>query len=160
MKAIIRITIIRQRGRDLTSKNEDYGPDGNPDSPIPRNWLSTNHFIGSSKLDLEANTTPPDDAIKDYNEGHTAQGSGSAAHGQAISQYSNQNGADDGAQAGEEGNQGSRAAVEQVGCDGTLVGIDLTESVLFGPQLGTAGLEQLTVIRAEKHGATSAKNSG
>jgi hypothetical protein len=59
--------------------------------------LSTNHCVSSSKLDLEANTTPPYDAIKDYNEGHTAQGSGSAVYGQPISQYSNQNRADDGA---------------------------------------------------------------
>jgi hypothetical protein len=78
----------------------------------------------TSELDLETDTSRPDEDVEEEHDATADESSRPAAEGGAVEHETNEDGADDGAETGKEGDEGAGTAVVQEGDDGPLVGVD------------------------------------
>lgn len=76
------------------------------------------------KLDLEGETADPDDEVEHEDEADADERPCPAGEGHEVQDVSDDDGADHGAEAREEGDEGSGPAVEEEGGDGSLVCVD------------------------------------
>jgi hypothetical protein len=103
----------------LTSHDEDDRSNCSGDSPVPGGVDGI-----TSELDLETDTSRPDEDVEEEHDATADESSRPAAEGGAVEHETNEDGADDGAETGKEGDEGAGTAVEQEGDDGPLVGVD------------------------------------
>lgn len=125
---------LEHRVGQVVGQQEQDGPSGDADGPVPGDLLASDGGIGTGELHLEYKTAYPDDAVENGDECGGTQGTLPTAKWQVIRELADNDRTEDGADSGQQRDQGTRAAVEQGRGDGALVCVEIVGREEHGEQ--------------------------